>query len=416
VQADEAEGLIERLRSTQIQQREEATQALRKLGSRAKSALLKVVSDTDLEVATTAKLLLARLRAIDQLTPALLRAVPGLENRLLDGSDRDWTQAFLDLSALLHDPQRVGDPLHPEDLEPLVKRAFQGAVLPKERREVCSVIAGRKLRWPSSEALQWAMSVSLHSTEDFQGVSLPEALKRLLWRYRIGFAMDTATLPDPWKDLVAAKFSDVSLDAALGIILNTRHLGYVPFEGMILVTGRPDATPWDEDPYAKTPIESARISQLLEVLVRRDGFNGELASRELQSQGPKALWPLLKSVRKMSGMEAEKCRSTATGLLNDDTIRWVAEAKPTTALSRGDLETTVSGDRPSATLGEWVKETGLEVDLRVDPQARRHLVFDRVTKGCLLKILTRPYGLDFQLKGNIVVIDTAEHLREAPGR
>jgi hypothetical protein len=413
---DEAEAQLERLKSNEPKEREDATRTLKSLGRRARPALLKAVSDADLEVSAVAKLLLTRLGALDRVTPALLRAMPGLEERLLEGSDHDWTESFFRLSALLEDPQRSGDLLRAEDLEALVKRAFQGATSAKERRELCSAIARRRLRWPTAEALQWAMLASLRATEDFQGISLPEALQQILWKYRIGFAIDVGTLPDPRNDRVAARFRDQSLDGALGLLLGARHLTYVPFQDMIFVTGRSDAMMRGEDPYPKTPLETSRISQLLEQVGRREGFHAELACREIVSQGPKALWPLLESSRKLSGPGAELCRSALATLMTDESVRWVADPTLPSAVSCEVLEASIPGNGALRTLKDWVKEIGLECDFRAELNEPRFLVFEQLPRGSLLKILTRPYGLDFQLKGDLLVIDTASHIKEAPGR
>ena len=114
----EARELIEKLRSDQIEERDEAARKLKELGKPALRDLDQATKDKDPEVASRARQLIRVIRGVDQLTPSLTKLFPELEVRLGAGTDQDWTVAFL--AAL-----NVG--LKKEDLEPLAARAVRGA-------------------------------------------------------------------------------------------------------------------------------------------------------------------------------------------------------------------------------------------------------------------------------------------------
>src|SRR6185295_2365970 len=92
---DGARELVEKLRSDTIAERETAMRRLRELGKEAAPVLEKAAKDPDAEVARRAGFLLRCLALQDSLSPALRKAVPGIEDLLAAGRTRAWTEAFL---------------------------------------------------------------------------------------------------------------------------------------------------------------------------------------------------------------------------------------------------------------------------------------------------------------------------------
>lgn len=104
LQAD-AERLAEALRSDSPVERDDAIQQLKALGRRAAPALERLTRDGDTEVASRAKHVLACIRVREQLTPALVAAIPGVDERL----DREGACAILEENRLKVVPRAEAD-------------------------------------------------------------------------------------------------------------------------------------------------------------------------------------------------------------------------------------------------------------------------------------------------------------------
>jgi hypothetical protein len=91
--------LIDRLRSENIAEREEATKGLKELGEAAKPELEKAAKDADAEFASRARYLLRRLELRATLSSNLLKAVPDAADRLADGAGSAWTEVFQQATA-----------------------------------------------------------------------------------------------------------------------------------------------------------------------------------------------------------------------------------------------------------------------------------------------------------------------------
>jgi HEAT repeat protein len=153
--AQDPGALIERLRSDQVDVREEAAQSLQDLGRPALPGLEKASRDPDPEVAARARLLVRKIRGTADFSPALLAAFPGIEDRLGKGTDHDWTLAFL----LALRGQSI---LSRDDLAPLVLRAVRGASTNEEKANCCLAICDLRLR------ASWKVLVELMKEGDDQ--------------------------------------------------------------------------------------------------------------------------------------------------------------------------------------------------------------------------------------------------------
>jgi HEAT repeat protein len=111
--------LIEQLRSDRAEVREKAFDQLKGLGSDAVPDLQRAVQDADPEVSRRASAALRVIAIREVLTPALRKALPGVEDRLAGATDAAFTQVFLEAGE--HYDLRTAD------LNPLVAAALRGA-------------------------------------------------------------------------------------------------------------------------------------------------------------------------------------------------------------------------------------------------------------------------------------------------
>lgn len=150
----QARDLIEKLRSDRIEDREEATRKLKDLGKLALQELEKAARNPDAEVAGRAKRIAQVIEIREQLTPNLLKILPGLEERLALGDIHTWTAALLEAVE-----QQDGRPRYPtlrrEDLEPLAAPAAKGAKRSDEKEAICRAVFSWKLRTSAPEIVKF---------------------------------------------------------------------------------------------------------------------------------------------------------------------------------------------------------------------------------------------------------------------
>jgi HEAT repeat protein len=132
-----ARDLVEKLGSDSIEERERAAERLRGLGTVAIPELERGSRHADPEIANRAARLL-RIAGLPRLTDRLSAAVPGLEERLLDGGEAAWTQVFLQLADDIS--------LERDDLEALAPGAVRGAQSSLDLDRVCHAVKHRNLR------------------------------------------------------------------------------------------------------------------------------------------------------------------------------------------------------------------------------------------------------------------------------
>src|SRR5882672_4962109 len=138
-----ARELVEKLHSDKIEERDEATRKLMKLGLVAVPDLEKAAESADREVAERAASLVRIIRVRQELSPTILKALPGADERLAGGKDHAWMEVLLDATEV---EKRIGVPWTAEDLGPLVRRAIKGAGTEADQDVIRRLIVGRKLR------------------------------------------------------------------------------------------------------------------------------------------------------------------------------------------------------------------------------------------------------------------------------
>jgi HEAT repeat protein len=141
-QEDRIRELIEQLRSDSGVKRNEATLELKKLGKAAIPQLEAAARDSDLEVSSRARQALAAIALRARLTPALLAAVPGIDDRLAAGGDRAAAQELLAAAA---DLGRGSSSLRAADLQCIAPAAVRGARSTEDLFPVLNLIQRHRL-------------------------------------------------------------------------------------------------------------------------------------------------------------------------------------------------------------------------------------------------------------------------------
>jgi HEAT repeat protein len=140
VGSQDISGLLEKLGSESIEDREEATRRLVGMGNVVVPQLEKALSNGTLDTSGRIRTILLRIKVRSQVTPHLLQALPDLEGRLAVQDRHVWTIAFLELAAGIVRRNAASRDLTSGDLESLAPQALQSAADSKERIEVCRLI------------------------------------------------------------------------------------------------------------------------------------------------------------------------------------------------------------------------------------------------------------------------------------
>jgi HEAT repeat protein len=183
--------LIEKLRSDQVEQREESASRLKELGKPALGELDQAAKDKDPEVAGRALVLARFIRNREAFTKSLMKAFPKIEERLATGPGHEWTEAFLMAS---DPPWKAGAPrisLTREDLEPLAAAAIRAASTAEEKTSVCRAAERWELRIAIPE-----LAELLADASDEVRIAASDALRRLKARESIPRVLDLLGHPD----------------------------------------------------------------------------------------------------------------------------------------------------------------------------------------------------------------------------
>src|SRR5438552_6992255 len=135
--ARQAQDFVEKLRSDQIEERDEAARNLKRLGKTAHEALERAQKDSDPEMASRARQLLRVIALMEELTPSLLREMQGIEERLAFGGEEEWMEAIREADAVDIDGRNRHPGLVSRDMEGLVRGAFRTVRKPEHRSALC---------------------------------------------------------------------------------------------------------------------------------------------------------------------------------------------------------------------------------------------------------------------------------------
>jgi len=144
-QEDAVRRLIEQLAADRIEVREGASRKLEAIGRPALPLLEKAALDPDGEVSSRARSLIVRIPIREHLTPALVRSVAGIYDRLATG---EWRQVFLELAADLRQPDehRAYPEVHADDLSFMAPMAVTRAETETDRVAVCQAVGRLRLK------------------------------------------------------------------------------------------------------------------------------------------------------------------------------------------------------------------------------------------------------------------------------
>lgn len=144
--AQDPAALVRKLGAAAVEEREEAASTLKRLGRAALPALEAASRDRDPDLAARARDVIGAISIRERLSPALLAAFPGVDDRLARTGKRAWLEAFL---------EAAGHPrLKPEDLGPLAGPALQAAEGYEEISRVLKAVRERDVQAAALEVVR----------------------------------------------------------------------------------------------------------------------------------------------------------------------------------------------------------------------------------------------------------------------
>jgi HEAT repeat protein len=136
--------LIEKLASERSEERESGARKLKDLGKAAQPELRRAIRLGDAEVVARVRPLLGRIELQDHFSADFFRKDPALLDRLIEGGDVVWKDAFIELIRVQGGTPLMKPPR--SDFERLAARAVAGCETLDERKRVCLQIKMKGLR------------------------------------------------------------------------------------------------------------------------------------------------------------------------------------------------------------------------------------------------------------------------------
>jgi hypothetical protein len=218
------------------------------------------------------------------------------------------------------------------------------------------------------------------------------------------------TIPYQWKGIRA--------DQLLKTLSQVMHRDYALFDEGILFTNEPERVHGGrpEGPVWTRPDWALNLEDLVGRIASDDAARRGAAAVELLRTDTPILEPLLQASRILPPEAAARCRAAreryidARGLWMTDEPSG-AERQGLSMAQRALLEQRIDLQASGEPLGQVLKKAGLAARVQARDDLGQHLWVKGLKRGTLLKALTGPYGLDFLLDGDTVVIDTAAKVR-----
>ncbi len=255
--------------------------------------------------------------------------------------------------------------------------------------------------------------VAVRVTIDMQNASLTAILGYISEISEVSIVIDTEAITDPDDEKISFKVSDITLDGALRLMLQPRRMTYAVAGDAVVATtpGRLVRAP--RGPFWTDPEKARRIELLVGDLASNDSGRQSKAEGELLALEDEALGPLLEAASALEGSAAARCRLVAGKLAS-----WLvdepsgADLQPLDGAQKRLLGRPLAAEKRDS-LEEILKRGGLKHSLKAKHDHVLRFSGPSLKTASLLRILTRPYGLDFYLDGETVVIDTAANVRAA---
>jgi hypothetical protein len=166
------------------------------------------------------------------------------------------------------------------------------------------------------------------------------------------------------------------------------------------------------------PAEARRLEALIEGLASTDPARQEKAHDGLLQTGLPATEPLREAARLLEPAAAARCRAARRRILDREGA-WIvdepsgAELQALSAAQRAILDRVLPDSPTGLPLARLLDHHGIPHRIGVKLEAPVHAFTRELKAESLLKILTRPSGLDFYMDGETVVVDTAARVRAA---
>jgi hypothetical protein len=272
----------------------------------------------------------------------------------------------------------------------------------------------RRLYTPAPAGIESPLDEKLRgATPAGPGVRLGEYLEALARETGVSFVLDPGRVNPALE--VGSTFRD-----SLRLSLPRAKLKAVLLEDVVLVVREQEAvlrTEWRGAPWTD-PAQARRLESLIADLASTDGARQEEAARGLLSAGLPALHPLREAAAVLEPAAAARCRAVRRRILDREGA-WIvdepsgADLQELAPAQRAVLERELPDGPKGVPLAALLAHHKIPHRIQVKLDAPVHAFAPRLKAGSLLKVLTRPTGLDFYMDGDTVVVDTAARVRAA---
>ncbi len=288
--------------------------------------------------------------------------------------------------------------------------------------------AGQVLRWlyepaesgkPLAPGGGAALTKSLFGTAltiDMENAPLTALVDYLREVSRLNLHISGVDNPDQLA--VTIKAEDLTLYGALVLSFDAHQLTHVLKDDVILVTSKaPEASSSRlKAPWWEAPDQAAKIERLVEDVARGDVAARDRAAGELLQLGEQATGLLWKASKVLEGEAGDRCRLLRDRMIRELDLGAVAEPR-VDALRTPAQEAVLAREFDLAAVGQTLAEIltklGVRHNLRGKADRKFTVSVKGVRLGAVLRAFTRPYGLDFLLEGETVVVDAAVRIRAA---
>jgi len=297
------------------------------------------------------------------------------------------------------------------------ERSLWGALdapSPEARARAADLL--RSLYSPAPAAPTPELEVRLRTTRitiNMVNAPLTAVLDFISQTSRISIVIDTEAVPNPEQEMISFKVADIVVDGALRLMLGPRQKTFTAAGDAVLITGTGRFARTPRGPFWTDPEQAKRIESLIDDLASEDSARQGRAQKECEALGTEVLGPLLEAAGILDAPAAERCRAAARSL-----AVWLVDEPSGADLQKlSAAQAKLLGDplaaKESDSLEAVLKRSGLTYELKAKHEHVLRFSGPALKAGSLLKLLTRPYGLDFHLVDETVVVDTAANVRAA---
>jgi len=297
------------------------------------------------------------------------------------------------------------------------ERSLWGALdgpAPETRARAADLL--RSLYSPAPAAPAPELETRLRTTRitiDLQNTPLTDLLAFISQTVTMSIVIDTEAVPNPEQEMISFKVADIGVDGALRLMLGPRQKTFTVAGDAVLITGPDRFARTPRGPFWTDPKLAKRVESLIDDLASEDAERQGRAWKECESLGTQVLGPLLEAAGILDARAAERCRAVARSL-----AVWLVDEPSGVDLQKlPAAQAKPLGDplaaKESDSLEAILKRSGLKYVLKAKHEHVLRFSGPSLKAGSILKLLTRPYGLDFYLDGEAVVVDTAANVRAA---